>query len=135
LQPKQNVLFIFGSSTPIFVVHVAHIEILPQIPTDTLNCHQTALIFASLFIMAVAATSKIVLVTGANRGIGFGIAKTLSSKPGYHVLLGSRDAQGGIDAAKKLQDQNLQVEPITIEYVTFHFFLHESILQGHRIFP
>jgi NAD(P)-dependent dehydrogenase (short-subunit alcohol dehydrogenase family) len=78
--------------------------------------------------MAAATSSKIVLITGANQGIGFAIAKSLSSKPGYHVLLGSRDAQRGIDAAKKLQEQNLPVEPITIEYVTLHFFLHDSIL-------
>jgi len=61
------------------------------------------------------ATTKIVLVTGANQGIGFEIAKALSSKPGYHVLLGSRNAQRGTEAASKLQKQGLPVEPLTIE--------------------
>jgi NAD(P)-dependent dehydrogenase (short-subunit alcohol dehydrogenase family) len=70
--------------------------------------------------MAVSTSSKIVLVTGANQGIGFEIAKSLSSKPGYHVLLGSRDPQRGIDAAKKLQEQKLDIEPITIEYVAMY---------------
>lgn len=67
--------------------------------------------------MAISPSSKIALVTGANQGIGFEIAKSLSSKPGYHVLLGSRDPQRGIEAAKQLQGQDLDVEPITIEYV------------------
>ncbi|TVY45755.1 Short-chain dehydrogenase/reductase [Lachnellula occidentalis] len=65
--------------------------------------------------MSTSVASKIVLITGANQGIGFAIAKTLSSKPAYHVLMGSRDAQRGIDAAKKLQGQGLHVEPITID--------------------
>ncbi|KAK1244170.1 hypothetical protein MKX08_002308 [Trichoderma sp. CBMAI-0020] len=65
--------------------------------------------------MAVSPSSKIVLVTGANQGIGFEIAKSLSSKSGYHVLMGSRDPQRGIDAAKQLQEQGLDVEPITID--------------------
>ena len=35
---------------------------------------------------------KIVLVTGANKGIGFGIAKHLG-KSGWHVIIGARDEQ------------------------------------------
>jgi NAD(P)-dependent dehydrogenase (short-subunit alcohol dehydrogenase family) len=66
--------------------------------------------------------SKIVLITGANQGIGFEIARSLSSKAGYHVLLGSRDAQRGINASKQLQEQGLHVEPITIEYVGSYLF-------------
>lgn len=65
--------------------------------------------------MFASPSSKIVLVTGANQGIGFQIAKSLSSKPGYHVLVGSRDTQRGIKAAKDLQEQGLNAEPITIE--------------------
>jgi short-subunit dehydrogenase len=67
-----------------------------------------------------ASISKIVLITGANQGIGFEIAKSLSSKPDYHILIGSRDTQRGIDAAKQLQEQGLRVEPITIEYVSLY---------------
>ncbi|KAK9482633.1 short-chain dehydrogenase/reductase [Lipomyces starkeyi] len=65
--------------------------------------------------MSASMASKIVLITGANQGIGFEIAKSLSSKPGYHVLMGSRDAHRGIKAAKDLKDQGLDVEPITID--------------------
>jgi NAD(P)-dependent dehydrogenase (short-subunit alcohol dehydrogenase family) len=73
--------------------------------------------------MSASISSKIVLITGANQGIGFEIAKSLSSKPGYHILMGSRDAQRGIDAAKQLQDQDLHVESLTIEFVSL-FSLH-----------
>lgn len=70
------------------------------------------------------ASSNIVLITGANQGLGFAIAKVLSAKPNYHVLVGSRNAQRGIDAAKQLQDEGLSVEPITIEYVVPPSLLH-----------
>jgi NAD(P)-dependent dehydrogenase (short-subunit alcohol dehydrogenase family) len=67
--------------------------------------------------MSLPITAKIVLVTGANQGLGFEIAKSLSSKPGYHVLMGSRDTQRGIKAASMLQEQGLVVEALTIELV------------------
>ncbi|KAM0247765.1 hypothetical protein ACHAQJ_009698 [Trichoderma viride] len=70
--------------------------------------------------MSASTSSKVVLITGANQGIGFEIAKSLSSKPGYHVLVGSRDTQRGIDAANQLHEQGLNVEPITIDYVEPH---------------
>ena len=46
--------------------------------------------------------SKIVLVTGANKGIGFGIAKHLS-KSGWQVIIGARDEQRAEDAISKLK--------------------------------
>lgn len=50
------------------------------------------------------AAVKSVFVTGANKGIGFAIAKGLLEK-GCFVFLGSRDVARGEDAAKSLGDE------------------------------
>ena len=46
--------------------------------------------------------SKIVLVTGANKGIGFGIAKYLG-KSGWQVIIGARDEQRAEKAVSELK--------------------------------
>ena len=46
---------------------------------------------------------KNVLITGANKGIGFETAKQMAQL-GYFVFLTSRDKRNGIDAVKKLND-------------------------------
>jgi NAD(P)-dependent dehydrogenase (short-subunit alcohol dehydrogenase family) len=58
---------------------------------------------------------KTVLITGANRSIGFEAARQLL-KQGYYVYLGSRDLQKGQQAVSQLQAEGLtQVEPIEID--------------------
>jgi NAD(P)-dependent dehydrogenase (short-subunit alcohol dehydrogenase family) len=58
--------------------------------------------------------SKIALVTGGNKGIGFETARQLAQK-GVHVLLGSRDHAKGVDAALKLQSEGFPVEALTLD--------------------
>jgi NAD(P)-dependent dehydrogenase (short-subunit alcohol dehydrogenase family) len=58
--------------------------------------------------------SKIALITGANKGIGFETARQLAAK-GVHVLLGSRDRGKGVDAALKLQREGLEVEALQLD--------------------
>ena len=53
-------------------------------------------------------TGKVAIVTGGNRGIGFGICRQLAQQ-GIRVVLTSRDAAKGETAVKKLRDAGLPV--------------------------
>jgi NAD(P)-dependent dehydrogenase (short-subunit alcohol dehydrogenase family) len=58
---------------------------------------------------------KTVLITGANKGIGFETAKQLAQL-GYFVYLGSRDKMKGLDAVNKLKASGISnVELIEID--------------------
>ncbi|KAI9653882.1 MAG: hypothetical protein M1821_006913 [Bathelium mastoideum] len=60
--------------------------------------------------------STIVLITGANQGIGFEAARKLAKENnGWHILIGSRHAERGAKAAAELQREGLSVEPLTID--------------------
>ncbi len=58
--------------------------------------------------------SKIALVTGATRGIGFETARQLATA-GVHVLLAGRDRGKAVEAALKLQSEGLAAEAITLD--------------------
>lgn len=57
----------------------------------------------------------IVLITGANQGIGFATGKRLLAYDNYHILLGSRDAERGLKAAAELDPTGQHVEAVTID--------------------
>ena len=58
---------------------------------------------------------KTVLITGANKSIGFETARQLLQQ-GYYVYLGCRDIKKGEQAVNQLQSEGLtQVEPIEID--------------------
>jgi NAD(P)-dependent dehydrogenase (short-subunit alcohol dehydrogenase family) len=61
--------------------------------------------------MTTADQSRIVLITGANKGIGLATARELA-RAGHTVLLGARDPQRGTTAAAKLAG-----EGVTARYV------------------
>jgi NAD(P)-dependent dehydrogenase (short-subunit alcohol dehydrogenase family) len=50
-------------------------------------------------------TKKIVFITGANKGIGYEVARQLAATNKFTVLLGARDSQRGAAAAQKLTAQ------------------------------
>jgi NAD(P)-dependent dehydrogenase (short-subunit alcohol dehydrogenase family) len=57
---------------------------------------------------------KVALITGANKGIGFETARQLG-KLGITVLIGSRDASRGEEAAKTLKSEGLDVRAVKLD--------------------
>jgi|ERR1044071_8812010 NAD(P)-dependent dehydrogenase (short-subunit alcohol dehydrogenase family) len=51
----------------------------------------------------MARDKRIALITGANKGIGFEVARQLARK-GFHVFLGARDEKAGRAATEKLRN-------------------------------
>lgn len=65
----------------------------------------------------MAATQKpIALVTGANRGIGLEIARTLARDHGFHVVIGTRNVTAFNDQLLQLQnEEKLSVEAVALD--------------------
>ncbi len=57
---------------------------------------------------------KIALVTGANKGIGFEVARQLAEQ-GITVLLGARNTERGEEAAAKLRGQDFDVHFVHLD--------------------
>ncbi|KAG5806946.1 hypothetical protein H9Q74_006501 [Fusarium xylarioides] len=65
---------------------------------------------------AINPNTTIALVTGANQGIGFEIAKKLASENNdYHVIVSGRRLQAVQEANALLQAQGLNVSPLILD--------------------
>jgi len=69
--------------------------------------------------MATKREQKVALVTGANKGIGFEVARQLAHK-GFRVFLGARDEKAGEKAAEKLRAEGARTtKDKTDDEITF----------------
>jgi len=59
-------------------------------------------------------TGKVALITGANKGIGYEIARGLGEQ-GYTVLIGARDPERGEEAARSLRETGSDARWIALE--------------------
>lgn len=67
---------------------------------------------------------KITLITGANRGMGFAMAKEIG-KNGHHILLGARNIESGEKAVGILKELNIDADFIQLDVSN-----HNSVLQA-----
>src|SRR5260370_30368129 len=68
----------------------------------------------AIYVNMMANTKKIGLITGANKGLGFEMARQLG-KAGVTVVLAARDPQKGEAAAAKLRSEGLDVQFLKLD--------------------
>src|ERR1039458_3927917 len=85
------------------------------------------------FAVAETLTSvRVALITGANQGIGFEIARQLG-KQGILVIASARDKQKGLAAAETLQREGLQVHSLVLD-VTVQSTIDAAVAEVDRKF-
>jgi NAD(P)-dependent dehydrogenase (short-subunit alcohol dehydrogenase family) len=54
----------------------------------------------------MTAQLKTIVITGANKGIGFGVADNLAEKIGWQIVLACRDLKRAEDSRRRLVDKH-----------------------------
>lgn len=72
------------------------------------------------------------LITGANRGIGFALARELAQR-GFHVFIGARDRERGIHAAAALQAEGYRADALLIDLEHPETFITARDTIAHRM--
>ncbi|TVY51576.1 Short-chain dehydrogenase/reductase tropE [Lachnellula cervina] len=81
----------------------------------------------------MAASKALVLITGANQGIGFSIAQQMASSGKFHVLLGSRSTSKADTAIQQLlADKQYPVEAAAVSPVSIDVSDDTSILDAAK---
>src|SRR3954454_8711228 len=68
----------------------------------------------SAFSYYFSRMGKTVLITGANRGIGYETARQLSAQ-GFQVFIGARKPEAAEKAAATIRKEGHQAEPLTLD--------------------
>jgi NAD(P)-dependent dehydrogenase (short-subunit alcohol dehydrogenase family) len=76
---------------------------------------------------------RIALVTGANKGIGFEVARDLARK-GFHVFLGARNEKAGEAAAEKLRKEDEEEDYGEITFLKIDVSKPDSIRRAAEEF-
>ncbi|KAJ3577077.1 hypothetical protein NPX13_g3493 [Xylaria arbuscula] len=78
----------------------------------------------------MASQKKLVLITGANSGVGFEVANQLLADGSFHVLLGARSVERGQAAVEELKSRNL---PGTVELLHLDVSAEESVVAAAKV--
>jgi len=81
----------------------------------------------------MAKEKRIALVTGANKGIGFEVARDLARK-GFHVFLGARNSDAGVEAVQKLNKEGEKEEYGEITFLKIDVSKPDSIRRAAEEF-
>jgi NAD(P)-dependent dehydrogenase (short-subunit alcohol dehydrogenase family) len=74
----------------------------------------------------------IAFITGANKGIGFEVARQLGRR-GMAVILGTRDPQQGAEAATTLRGEGIDARPVRLD-VTDEHIIRAAVREVERAF-
>jgi NAD(P)-dependent dehydrogenase (short-subunit alcohol dehydrogenase family) len=75
---------------------------------------------------------KIAFITGANKGIGFEVARQLGRRS-MAVIIGARDPQQGADAARTLGGEGIDAHPVRLD-VTDEHTIRAAVREVERVF-